>query len=306
MKWNKLGLVFSASQLNLSWAQISALTPTPFVLNDDVVRVYAGFRDSEGVSRIGYADLNAHNPQEVLGVSENPVLDVGRAGCFDDNGVILGDVIRVDDKIRMYYVGFQIVKNVKFLAFTGLAESSDNGETFQRISEAPVLDRTHGASTIRAIHTIMFDDGVWKAWYAVGDDWQEINDIDYPKYNIWYTESDDGIQFSKPGVLCIDNEGAEYRIGRPSAYKTEQGYLMFYTKGSTSGEDYFPGVAFSGDGINWTRDDSKLGLTLSESGFDSRHLCYPRLFSAQGKTYAVYNGNNMGLDGFGLAELVEW
>lgn len=303
MNWEKLGLVFTQDG-TVRWRRNSALTPTPILISDQVIRVYAGFRDDDGISRIGYVDVDAANPRRVIRVSENPVLDRGRDGCFDDNGVILGDVIRFGDRLRMYYVGFQLVKRVKFLAFTGLAESVDGGETFQRVSEAPVLDRSIEGNTIRAVHTALFEDGVWKIWYAVGDDWQIINGSPYPKYNIWYSESADGKIFPERGVLCVDVVGNEYRIGRPSVYKIDNGYMMFYTKGGVSGVDYFPGVAFSKDGVIWERADHKLGLSLSENGFDDRHLCYPRLVKSGARTFCFYNGNNMGAEGFGVAELL--
>lgn len=306
LKWQKLGHVFRQDG-TLSWAVNSALTPTPILLHDETIRVYAGFRDAEGISRIGYVDVDANAPTIVQRVSQHIVLDRGRDGCFDDNGVILGDIVRVDERLRMYYVGFQQVKRAKFLAFTGIAESSDGGETFQRLSDTPVMDRVHGATTIRAIHTALFDNSVWKAWYAVGDGWERINGVDYPRYNIWYTESADGLSFPNAGRLCVDNQGDEYRIGRPSVYKlAADRYVMLYTKGGRSGRDYFPGIAFSSDGIHWQRQDDQLGLALSADGFDSRHLCYPRLVQSHGRIFCFYNGNDMGRDGFGAAELLAW
>ncbi|MCJ8519289.1 putative GH43/DUF377 family glycosyl hydrolase [Pseudorhizobium tarimense] len=303
LHWNKIGHVF-AQNGSLQWATDSALTPTPIVVRDEEIRVYAGFRDSEGISRIGYVDVAADDPRNVLRVSQTPVLDRGRDGCFDDNGVIMGDVVKTGDRLRMYYVGFQQVKRAKFLAFSGVAESIDGGETFQRLSEAPVMDRVGGGTTIRAIHTAMQIDGAWRVWYAVGDRWEMIGGVPFPQYNIWTTTSPDGIQFTEPGTLCVDNEGAEYRIGRPSVYRHGDGYMMFYTKGTKSGSDYFPGVAFSADGVRWERCDHELGLELSPGGFDSMHLCYPRLVEANGRTLCFYNGNNMGKEGFGVAELL--
>ena len=305
MKWQKFGQVFQSNETR-GWRANSALTPTPILLNEDILRVYVGFRDLEGISRIGYVDLNAREPTEIQAISQQPVLMPGRDGCFDDNGVILGDVIQHNGSLRMYYVGFQLVKRAKFLAFTGLAESHDNGETFHRVSQSPIMDRIDGATTIRAIHSLIYENGIWRVWYASGDDWCLINDKAYPRYNIWYTESPDGLDFSKKGSLCIDVYGDEYRIGRPSIYKHKDLYYMIYTKGSLSGKDYFPGLAISSDGLNWERVDDNLGLSLSKTGFDSIHLCYPRLVNVGEKTYCVYNGNNMGIDGFGMAELLEW
>ncbi len=301
-----MGHVFCPSKRS-DWRANSALTPTPILINNETIRVYVGFRDQQGISRIGYIDLSAENPTIIKYVSKQPVLSIGRAGCFDDNGVILGDIVRLNDGcLRMYYVGFQLVRKVKFLAFTGVAHSHDNGEHFSRYSEVPILDRVDGSTTIRAVHTALYENNMWKIWYAAGDDWLLINGQPYPKYNIWYVESADGLSFTKPSTLCIDVEGQEYRIGRPSVYYEKNRYIMLYTKGNTNGIDYFPGVATSEDGIHWIREDHKFGLNLSIDGFDSIHLCYPRLIHVKDKVYCVYNGNNMGIEGFGVAELIRW
>lgn len=301
MKWIKKGLVF-ANTGQLEWSVDSALTPCPIVL-ENKIRVYAGFRDAEGVSRIGYVDVDPNDPAKILGVSQKPVLDIGSDGCFDDNGVILGDVVRDGDTLRMYYVGFQLVKKAKFLAFTGLAVSTDGGETFQRVSTAPVLDRANGEHTIRAIHTALYDAGKWKIWYASSDRWELINGKPFPYYHIRYIESVDGIHFGTDSVKCVDVAFPEYRIGRPRVYKKPDGeYLLFYTKGTVHG-DYFPGVAVSKDGIHWERRDDQLGIELSAEGWDSQTLCYPSLVFQPDRTLMFYNGNNMGADGFGYAVL---
>ena len=301
--WSKLGLVYK-SPLNGSWNDNSALTPTPIRLNGDVIRVYASFRDKFGVGRIGYVDLSSSNPTEVLGVSHSPVLDIGQPGSFDDNGMILGDVIWVGGKLYMYYVGFQLVKKVKFLAYTGLAISEDGGETFVRRGATPVMDRSDEGLFIRAIHTVRFEEGKFKAWYATGNGWQAINGKLFPQYEISYTESKDGLAFSD-GQVVIENtkSNLEYRIGRPRVYKKGSQYEIYFTYGTTDGS-YFVGYADSKDGVTWNRDDSILGLSLSSKGWDSRHLCYPALFQTDdGIEYMIYNGNDMGLDGFGIAKL---
>ncbi|KFA30629.1 hypothetical protein KWS_0115915, partial [Xanthomonas vasicola pv. musacearum NCPPB 4384] len=162
----------------------AALTPTPHRLSAQVLRVYAGFRDAQGVSRIGYVDVRADAPTQIVGVSKQPVLDIGRDGCFDDNGMILGDVVAGPDGLYMFYVGFQRVAKAKFLAFTGLAVSCDGGESFQRRQETPLLDRAPGRSTIAAVHSARYEEGRWRLWYAVGDDWETIGGQPYPRYHI--------------------------------------------------------------------------------------------------------------------------
>jgi predicted GH43/DUF377 family glycosyl hydrolase len=232
--------------------QHSALTPTPYRLDDDTIRVYAGFRDAQGISRIGYVDVCADDPTVVVDVSAEPALDIGRDGCFDDNGMILGDVIDAPGGLHMFYVGFQRVAKAKFLAFTGLAVSTDGGSHFSRTQETPILDRAPGRSTISAIHSVMRENGRWRLWYAVGDDWQKIGGQPYPRYHIRYAETDDLGAMPREDHVCLLPRGDEYRIGRPRVYRLGDGYVMYFTRGTLTGE-YVPGVAVSDDGMHWQR-----------------------------------------------------
>jgi predicted GH43/DUF377 family glycosyl hydrolase len=303
MIWNKKGLIYSPPR-DKSWRDNSALTPTPLQIDKKTIRVFCGFRDEKGISRIGYVDLSAENPSKIMNVSDKPVLDIGNPGNFDDNGVILGDVIRKDEEVWMYYVGFQLVKNVKFLAYSGLAISKDNGTSFQRVQQTPILERAEEGTFIRAIHSVLYEENKFKVWYSVGSSWEQIDGKDYPNYDINYIESEDGIHFNSAGVKCIINDQAnkEYRIGRPRAFKRNGTYYMHYTYGTLDGKYEF-GLAESVDGIQWQRKDHERGIELSEKGWDSIHLCYPALLNVHDKIYMFYNGNNMGIDGFGYAEL---
>jgi len=305
MKWKKKGLIY-IPPLDGSWKDNSALTPTAFLLNENIIRVYSSFRDEEGVGRIGYVDVDARNPSNILKVSDNPVLDIGSDGMFDDNGVILGDVIRVGVEIYLYYVGFQLVKKAKFLAYSGLAISNDNGETFQRYKKTPILERNEEGLYIRAIHSVIYEDNKFKIWYATGNGWENINSSYFPQYDVNYIESTDGLNFKESGIKCIENDklNFEYRIGRPRVYKKNNRYLMNFTYGTTDGR-YLAGQATSSDGVNWKRDDNEIGIGLSNDGWDSVHLSYPSIVMAKNKTYMFYNGNNMGKGGFGYAELIE-
>ena len=66
---------------------------------------------------------------------------------------------------------------------------------------------------------------------------------------------------------------------------------------------YRIGYAYSDDLINWKRDDDKVGLTVSESGWDSEMVAYHHLFEINGITYMLYLGNEVGKYGFGLEML---
>ena len=66
---------------------------------------------------------------------------------------------------------------------------------------------------------------------------------------------------------------------------------------------YRLGYAYSNDIKNWTRDDSQVGIDVSKDGWDSDMLCYPHVFELNRKIYLLYNGNEFGKYGFGLAVL---
>ncbi|WDM69714.1 hypothetical protein [Xanthomonas cucurbitae] len=300
--WTKRGLVFDVARDGVGgWMQHAALTPTPYRLSAEVLRIYAGFRDAQGVSRIGYVDVRADAPTQVIAVSRHPVLDIGRDGCFDDNGMILGDVLDGPDGLYMFYVGFQRVAKAKFLAFTGLAVSDDGGHTFQRRQETPLLDRAPGRSTIAAVHSARYEGGRWRLWYAIGDDWEQIGGVPYPRYHICYVETADLRDIPLEDTVCLRPREGEYRIGRPRVYRFGDAYLMYFTRGDVRG-GYFPGVAFSDDGVRWERDDRRLGLQLSDEGWDAQTLCYPALIQQGERVLMFYNGNAMGHAGFGLAD----
>ncbi len=300
MKFIKKGLIYSLDKKNW-WMDNSTLTPTPFLLNDQTIRIYCAIRDVKGSARIGYVDVDAQNPSKILKVSDEPVLDIGEDGMFDDNGVILGDVIRDGDEVRMYYVGFQLVNKVKFLAYSGLAISSDNGETFQRFSKTPIMDRADNALFIRAIHGTTKAKDHWRIWYSASSKWEEIDGQVFPFYNVRYAESKDGIHFSdNVGSLCLDNSGDEYRIGRARFIKIKNEDFLFYTYG-TKDKINHAGVAKSHDGKNWKREKN-FYFDRSENDFDSKDLGYPAPLIYKNKIYIFYTGNGCGVSGFGYAE----
>ena len=304
MKWIKKGLIYNVDN-RIKWANNTVMTPTPFLVNEDTIRIYASFRDNQGRGRIGYIDVESSNPSHIIKISRNPVLDIGVPGMFDDNGIILGDIVRVNDEIYMYYVGFQMVKNVKFLAYSGLAISKDGGNIFLRYQPTPIMDRVSNALFIRAIHSVIKEDDIFRVWYSVGNGWEYINGLPYPQYDIRYVESKNGIYFEDSvGFHCIGVQGNEYRIGRPRVIKrSEDNYEMRYTF-DTKNKEYISGIAFSKDGINWERQDNNSGISKSNSGWDSEMLCYPVEIETKYGIYLFYNGNGMGATGVGYAKLI--
>src|SRR5205807_3262627 len=142
-------------------------------------------------------DLDADNPSKVLRVSDRPALDVGIPGAFDENGVVPCAIVRRDHSLYLYYAGYQLGHKVKFFVFSGLAISTDGGNSFQRYSRVPISDRTDREPYFRVVHSLMPENGVWKIWYGGGDSFSQANGKQLPNYDIRYTESPDGIGLSE-------------------------------------------------------------------------------------------------------------
>jgi predicted GH43/DUF377 family glycosyl hydrolase len=305
LKWIKKGLVYDPGGDPSWWAQAWALQPTPLVRADGSIRVFAGFRTREGVSRVGFVDVSAADPAHILRVSKEPVLDIGIPGAFDENGVVPCSIVERDGKLFLFYAGYQIGQKVKFYVFGGLAMSADGGESFTRMSRVPVCDRTDEELFFRVIHTMMLDEGRWRAWYGAGDSFDVEDGRQFPRYNIRHAYSPDGFRLSDEHKVCVDMSGGEYRVSRPYVIKHDGIYKMFYGAG-TKEEGYRLAYAESADGIEWTRKDEEVGIEVSSSGWDSRMQAYPAVVSFRDRVYLFYNGNDYGRDGFGYAILESW
>lgn len=265
--------------------------------NDDIYRVYFSGRDVSNRSLIGYADIRLREPFPVLNFSAKPVLGLGALGCFDDNGVTPSWLVEFGGKKYLYYIGWNQGTTVRMHLAAGIAVSLDGGESFERIQRVPILDRTDAEPyTLNTAPCVMVEGGRWRMWYVSGVEWVHR---DLPRYHIKYAESRDGISWDRRGLVCIDFQSPEeHALARPCVIKENGVYRMWYAYKGTS---YRLGYAESSDGLQWTRRDRDVGIDVSSSGWDSEMIEYAYVFEHEHRKYMLYNGNNYGADGVGLA-----
>ena len=88
-------------------------------------------------------------------------------------------------------------------------------------------------------------------WYVSGDKWLRYNNESYPKYNIKFCTSKDGINWKRSNNIKINySSNNEYAIARPSVQKINGIYCMWYCYKNFSSE-YKIGFAYSKDNIKW-------------------------------------------------------
>ena len=76
---------------------------------------------------------------------------------------------------------------------------------------------------------------------------------------------------------------------------------MWFSYRSGTGQKYRIGYATKLTGGNWELKLDDAGINVSEEGWDSEMIEYPFVFDHKGVRYMLYNGNEYGKTGFGIA-----
>lgn len=141
MKWEKKGLIFKPNK-SVEWMTEYAANPVAYHLGGNLYRVYFAGRNNKNQSSVGYFEIDITKPTEVLEISDKPVLSPGELGYFDCDGVYAASILNFKNKLYMYYIAWNRgAPEPMFRASIGLAISEDNGLSFQKYSDAPILDR---------------------------------------------------------------------------------------------------------------------------------------------------------------------
>lgn len=302
MKWKKLGLVYN-SDGKFGWNKLGAFVPTA-ILMDGFIRVYVSMHDENMVGRIGYVDVDCEDPTKIFQVSKKPIIDIGISGAFDDNGMTPTSIVRDGQRMFLYYAGWQLGVKVRYYLFTGLLVSYDNGQCFEQFSNTPILDRCAEGIFVRSGAGVIKDTDNWKVWYVSGNKWICLRGKQVPTYKMYYATSEDGIVWRSNG-LCINHANDdEFGFGRPWVIKENGVYKMFYSIRYKS-KGYRLGYAESYDGFTWKRMDYKIGIDVSDFGWDSESLSFASVVDYKDSRYMFYNGSHGGYTGFGVAILKE-
>lgn len=294
--WKKKGLFFKPNS-SLFWSKTHCMIPTPYFINDGLVKLFYSGRDEQNRSHIGFIVVDLKNNCEIIDKSIDPILSPGELGCFDDNGVTPSCVIDLEDNlIGLYYIGWNPGSTVRMHIFGGLAVSKDNGKTFHRWSKAPILERNITDPYLNTAPWVVRAENEFRIFYVSGVEW--LNK-DTPRYNIKTAKSKDGLNWERKGKIAIDFKNSkENALARPYVIKESNKWKMWF---SFKGDSYRIGYAESYDGENWERLDNLAGIDKSTNDFDSEMIEYASVVEYKGNKYMFYNGNNYGYDGIGLA-----
>jgi hypothetical protein len=295
--WERRGLLF-APPTHRPWMMSHAALPIAHAIGDRH-RVYFSARDAQSRARIGYVELDMAEPGRILTVSETPVLDLGELGTFDDSGVTGSCLVAHEGRLYLYYSGWSLGVTVPFYFYVGLAVSDDDGLSFARVSQAPVLERNAVDPYLTASPWVLVENGVWRMWYVSCARWTLVDGQPRHHYHIRYAESADGVHWTRRGHVAVDfQDETEYAMARPCVLKEDGRYKMWFC---VRGEAYRLAYAESDDGLSWRRMDEAAGLRGAPGAWESDMQAYPAIFDAHGARWLLYNGNGYGRSGIGLA-----
>ncbi len=202
---------------------------------DDFVRVYFSCRppaDANGqyVSYSAYVDLDRADLFTVRQVSEQPILELGGLGEFDEFGTYPVSVIRDGDEVRAYYAGWTRCESVPFNVAIGCAISHDGGaDVHQGWAPARCLSYSPDEPFVLSGPKIRRFNDTWYLWYIAGRKWKMVDGRPEPVYKIRMASSQDGIHWTSMNRDLIESRIEEDEAqASPDVFYANGKYHMFF------------------------------------------------------------------------------
>ncbi|MBA4058383.1 MAG: hypothetical protein C0490_26935, partial [Marivirga sp.] len=208
MKWKKLGKIFDPTEHKLANNCFEFAQSPQTLVFDDFVRIYFSTREKDKtgkyLSHVSYVDIRK-DFREIIGVSSHTVLELGALGCFDEHGIFPINVLRDGNRILAYTSGWNRKVSVSVDASIGLAISHDNGLTFKKVGQGPVLTSSLYEPFLVGDGFVVKYGSKYHMWYVYGSRWITDSTEDAPQrvYKIVHAISNDGISWDKDGKHII-------------------------------------------------------------------------------------------------------
>lgn len=314
MKIEKIGKIFDPRDYKLVNNCHEFAQSPQTVVYDDFIRIYFSTREKDKngkyLSHVAFVDMNKQF--EVIEVSKKTVIKLGKLGTFDEHGIFPINLLREDDKILAYTTGWTRRVSVSVDAGIGYAISYDNGLTFEKLGDGPILGASLNEPFLVGDAFVKKYNDTYHMWYIHGTKWvtDNISNNFERVYKIAHAISHDGISWDKEGKNIIEDKlNIDECQALPTVVKANNMYHMFFSYRDANGfrddheKSYKIGYAFSLDLLSWERDDKKFKLEIINEEWDSEMQCYPHVFEMDNEFYLLYNGNKFGRFGFGLLKL---
>ena len=300
-KWVKIGKIFDFQAIN-DFLVTHASNPMAVHLEKDIYRVFFSGRNIDNKSSVGFVDIDIIRHKVISICKEESFRVSNDFEGFFSHGVSIGNLYSVGSHNYVLFMAWQIRGNNHWRGDIGRVELSNCKKILFLVEKKPFLTVDDEDLVSLSYPWVMYDEGIYKMWYGSTVTWDSINGE--MVHVIKYATSDDGEIWFKHGIAIPYELGIAQAFSRPTVIKDHDGYHMWFSYRSGTGQKYRIGYAHSIDGSIWDRKSSS-GIVVSTAGWDSEMICYPYVFDHKDNRYMLYNGNDYGKTGFGLAILEE-
>lgn len=298
MEWIKSGQLFEVNGTNPAIVSHAA-NPLPVLLYNNVYRIFFSARNSANKSSVSFVDIDILS-KEIINNPDEVVFSFGNEASFYSHGVSIGNCYTQNNMQYILFMGWQQKPGEHWRGDVGRLCLTQKLKL--ELNPAKAFMETDQEDKVSLSYPwVMFHNGIYKMWYGSTLDWTSENGEMI--HVIKYATSVDGEHWEKHGIAIPYELGVAQAFSKPSVLINATGYHMWYSYRSGDGTAYRIGYAHSSDGQEWQRMHNKVGIDVSASGWDSEMLCYPFVFEHKNDIFMLYNGNNYGRNGFGIAKL---
>ncbi len=297
--WCKRGIVYCPEPIHPKLMSHAA-NPLPVFLEADIYRVFYSGRDHINRSSVGYVDIDICK-QKVTYIHPEPIFEHGSESSFYSHGVSIGNCYDVGGTRYMLFMGWQCPPDGHWRGEIGRLILKSDLSSLSLDSDKPFMPLSSQDPVSLSYPWVMREDnGEYHMWYGSTVNWDAGNGE--MLHVIQQASSQDGHYWQRNGFAVPYALGVAQAFSRPTVIGNGQdGYHMWFSYRSGQGEKYRIGYASSSDKKNWELGLEKSGIQPSEQGWDSDMIEYPYVFEHKGERYMLYNGNEYGRSGFGLA-----
>jgi hypothetical protein len=306
--WRRMGLVLKIPKQH-HWWKSHAAPPTCLPLSDRCWRIWFAGRDAKGRAGIISADVDPNNSMKILALRDSQILERGPDGSFDSAGMWPATALRIDGRILLWYTGMRLGKSVPYQLAIGLAVSNDNGISFEKVKEEPVLSAGSNESKFVTTPAVVRRSKRFMMWYSACPGWKSINGQLESFYDLHYAYSADGIDWTPSDKPVLSFDQVQWAgMGRPWISLAGKPTLWFGARGSKdfrkSSSDAYRLYSAPLHGTTINADEVEPVLftpTPEDEGWDSWMQSYCCVVPWGSTRIMFYCGNDFGRNGFGYA-----
>lgn len=296
---------FNFEEIAPSWARSHIQVPTPFVMENRVCIYYAS-RDSAGRSHLLSFSIDAADPTRIIEKERYPLIDLGKPGTFDEDGVMVSSAIEVNGELMLFYTGWQRSHTVPYNTSGGLLLKKKSEKRFRRYSTGPILGRSESEPFYTNTPYVYRTEDKFQMIYGSGREWTLIDGRFEPTYFLKKRQSIDGIFWQNPAEEFLKPISSEESTVRATRYYSGDTWKILFS--SRSVRDFRGGVGSYSihevpdsvmDPIGNSR--SKVEFSNLERYPRQNMLAYPAAFFLDGN-YILFNGSSFGKDSIFLAK----